>query len=41
MLLTSSAIIGMALAGNKSLTTLPLALLYLAQMATTIPAPFI
>jgi MFS family permease len=38
MLLTSSAIIGMALAGNKSLTTLPLALLFLAQMATTIPA---
>ena len=38
MLLTSSAIIGLALAGNKSLTTLPLALLFLAQMATTIPA---
>jgi MFS family permease len=38
MLLTSSAIVGMALAGNKSLVTLPLALLFLAQLVTTIPA---
>ena len=38
LLLTSSAIVGMALAGNKSLVTLPLALLFLAQLATTIPA---
>ncbi|MCP4625442.1 MAG: MFS transporter [bacterium] len=38
LLLTSSAIVGMALAGNKSLVTLPLALLFLAQLLTTIPA---
>ncbi len=38
LLLASSAIVGMALAGNKSLATLPLAFLFLAQMATTIPA---
>ena len=38
LLLTSSAIVGMALARNKSLVTLPLALLFFAQMATTIPA---
>ena len=38
MLLTSSAIVGMALAGNQSLVTLPLALLFLAQLLTTIPA---
>jgi MFS family permease len=38
LLLTSSAIVSLALAGNKSLATLPLALLFLAQMATTIPA---
>jgi len=37
-LLTSSAIVGLALAGHKSLATMPLALLFLAQMATTIPA---
>jgi len=37
-LLASSAIVGLALAGHKSLATLPLALLFLAQMATTIPA---
>jgi len=37
-LLASSAIAGLALAGHKSLATLPLALLFLAQMATTIPA---
>lgn len=39
-LLTSSAIVGLALAGHKSLATMPLALLFLAQMATTIPASF-
>jgi len=38
MLLTSCALVGMALAGTKTLATLPLALLFLAQMATTIPA---
>jgi MFS family permease len=38
LLLVSSAIVGLALAGHKSLATLPLALLFLAQMATTIPA---
>ncbi|UCD80428.1 MAG: hypothetical protein JSW26_03085 [Desulfobacterales bacterium] len=38
LLLASSAIVGLSLAGNKSLATLPLALLFLAQMATTIPA---
>jgi hypothetical protein len=37
-LLASSAIVGLALAVNKSLATLPLAVLYLPQMATTIPA---
>jgi MFS family permease len=37
-LLASSAIVGLALAGHKSLATMPLALLFLAQMATTIPA---
>jgi len=39
-LLTSSAIVGLTLAGHKSLATMPLALLFLAQMATTIPASF-
>jgi len=38
LLLASSAVVGLALAGNKSLATLPLALLFLAQMTTTIPA---
>ena len=38
LLLTSSAIVGINLAGNKSLVTLPLALLFLAQLLTTIPA---
>ena len=38
MMLTSSAIVAMDLAQNKSLVTLPLALLFLTQMATTIPA---
>jgi MFS family permease len=37
-LLASSAIAGLALAGPKSLATLPLALLFLAQLATTVPA---
>ncbi|CAB1055843.1 Uncharacterized MFS-type transporter [Olavius sp. associated proteobacterium Delta 1] len=37
-LLASSAIVGLALAGHKSLATMPLALLFLAQMVTTIPA---
>ncbi len=38
MMLTSSAIVAMGLARHQSLVTLPLALLFLAQMATTIPA---
>ena len=38
LLVASSAIVGLALAGHKSLATMPLALLFLAQMATTIPA---
>ena len=38
LLLASSAIVGLALVDNKSLATLPLALLFLAQMTTTIPA---
>ncbi len=38
LLLASSAIVGLALTGHKSLATMPLALLFLAQMATTIPA---
>ena len=38
LLLASSAIVGLALAGHQSLATLPLALLFLAQMTTTIPA---
>jgi MFS family permease len=38
LLLTSSAVVGMALVGNKSLVTLPLALMFLAQMVTTVPA---
>lgn len=38
LLLTASAVVGMALAGNKSLATLPLALMFLTQMATTVPA---
>jgi len=38
LLLASSAVVGLTLAGNKSLATLPLALLFLAQMTTTIPA---
>ena len=37
-LLASSAIVGLALASHKSLATMPLALLFLAQMATTVPA---
>jgi MFS family permease len=38
LLLASSALVGMALSSIKSLATLPLALLFLAQMTTTIPA---
>jgi MFS family permease len=38
LLLTSCALVGMALTSTKSLATLPLALLFLAQMATTVPA---
>ena len=38
LLLASSALVGMTLSSTKSLATLPLALLFLAQMATTIPA---
>jgi len=37
-LLASSAIVGLALTDHKSLATLPLALLFLGQMVTTIPA---
>jgi MFS family permease len=38
LLLASSALVGMTLSSTKALATLPLALLFLAQMATTIPA---
>ena len=38
LLLASCALVGMTLTSIKSLATLPLALLFLAQMATTIPA---
>ena len=38
LLLASCALVGMNLSSIKSLATLPLALLFLAQMATTIPA---
>ena len=38
LLLASSALVGMTLSSTKSLAPLPLALLFLAQMATTIPA---
>ncbi len=38
LLLASCALVGMALSSSKALATLPLALLFLAQMATTIPA---
>ncbi|MBW2479878.1 MAG: MFS transporter [Deltaproteobacteria bacterium] len=38
LLLSSCALVGMTLSSSKSLATLPLALLFLAQMATTIPA---
>ena len=38
LLLASSALVGMTLSSTKSLATLPLALLFLAQMTTTIPA---
>ena len=38
LLLTSSAIIGLELASNKALSTLPLAMQFLATMLTSIPA---
>jgi MFS family permease len=38
LLLASCALVGLTLANTKSLATLPLALLFLAQMVTTIPA---
>ncbi len=38
LLLASCALVGLTLTSIKSLATLPLALLFLAQMATTIPA---
>lgn len=38
LLLASCALVGMNLSSTKALATLPLALLFLAQMATTIPA---
>ena len=38
LLLASCALVGMTLSNTKALATLPLALLFLAQMATTIPA---
>ena len=41
ILFTSAALIGASLAADKSLATLPLALLQLATMLTTIPAAFL
>ncbi len=41
MLITISALIGLELADNKALATLPLALQFVAVMATTIPASLI
>lgn len=41
ILFTTAALIGSTLAADKSLATLPLALLQLATMLTTIPAAFI
>jgi MFS family permease len=38
LILASCALVGMTLTSTKALATLPLALLFLAQMATTIPA---
>ena len=38
LLLASCALVGMSLSSTKALATLPLALLFMAQMATTIPA---
>ena len=38
LLLSSCALVGISLSSIKSLATLPLALLFLSQMATTIPA---
>ena len=40
LLLASSALVGYALAPNKSLATLPFAMLFLSQMLSTIPASF-
>ncbi|MFV1992572.1 MAG: MFS transporter [Acidiferrobacterales bacterium] len=38
LLVTTSALVGFALAENKSMATIPLALVFLAAMITTIPA---
>jgi MFS family permease len=38
LMLTTSALVGRNLAGNKALATLPFALLFLSQMLSTIPA---
>ena len=38
LLLSSCALVGMALTSARALATLPLALMFLAQMTTTIPA---
>ena len=38
LMLTTSALVGRNLAGNKALATLPFALLFLCQMLSTIPA---
>lgn len=38
LVLASSPLVGKALSGQKSLATLPFALLFLTQMATTVPA---
>jgi len=38
LLVTTSALVGFALADNKSMATVPLALVFLAAMITTIPA---
>ncbi|MBW2410103.1 MAG: MFS transporter, partial [Deltaproteobacteria bacterium] len=38
LMLTTSALVGLILAQNKTLATLPFALLFLCQMLSTIPA---
>jgi len=38
LMLTTSALVGRILAGNKALATLPFAMLFLSQMLSTIPA---